>query len=70
MKFGAVGLIALAIRLIYLAQLRHSLFFSLLIGDSLEYDAWAMRIAGGEWLGHDVFYQSPLIHIYSACFTR
>jgi len=55
-----VGAVALAVRLLYLLQLRDSIFFSLLIGDSLEYDAWAMRIAGGEWLGRGVFYQSPL----------
>ena len=41
-------------------QLRRSPFFSLLMGDSRGYDEWAQRIAGGEWLGHEVFYQAPL----------
>jgi tetratricopeptide (TPR) repeat protein len=30
------------------------------MGDSRGYDEWAQRIAGGEWLGHEVFYQAPL----------
>ena len=30
------------------------------MGDSRGYDEWAQRIAGGDWLGHEVFYQAPL----------
>ena len=30
------------------------------MGDSRGYDEWARRIAGGDWLGHEVFYQAPL----------
>lgn len=30
------------------------------MGDSRGYDLWAQRIAGGDWLGNDVFYQAPL----------
>ena len=30
------------------------------MGDSRGYDLWAQRIAGGDWLGADVFYQAPL----------
>src|SRR5262245_15528238 len=30
------------------------------MGDSRAYDEWAQRIAGGEWIGRDVFYQAPL----------
>jgi tetratricopeptide (TPR) repeat protein len=56
----AIGIAALALRLIYLAELAHSPFFSVLIGDGQEYDAWAQRIAGGSWLGTEAFYQAPL----------
>ncbi|HEY1910617.1 MAG TPA: tetratricopeptide repeat protein, partial [Vicinamibacterales bacterium] len=35
-------------------------FFAILMGDSHGYDEWAQRIAAGDWLGHDVFYQAPL----------
>ena len=30
------------------------------MGDSHAYDAWAQRIAAGDWVGGDVFYQAPL----------
>src|SRR5581483_8265785 len=30
------------------------------MGDSRGYDEWARRIAGGDWIGRDVFYQAPL----------
>jgi tetratricopeptide (TPR) repeat protein len=56
----AVFGVALLVRLVHVWQLRRSPFFSLLMGDSRGYDEWAQRIAGGEWLGHEVFYQAPL----------
>jgi len=48
------------VRLLHVWQLRASPFFSVLMGDSRGYDEWAQRIAGGDWLGHEVFYQAPL----------
>src|SRR5262249_37945449 len=30
------------------------------MGDSRGYDEWAQRIAGGEWVGRDGFYEAPL----------
>ena len=54
--FGA----ALLVRLAHVWQIRRSPFFALLMGDSRGYDEWARRIAGGEWLGTEVFYQAPL----------
>ena len=30
------------------------------MGDAFAYDAWARRIAAGDWIRRDVFYQSPL----------
>jgi tetratricopeptide (TPR) repeat protein len=51
---------ALAVRLAHVWQLRGSPFFTLLIGDARGYHEWAQRIAAGDWIGRDVFYQAPL----------
>jgi tetratricopeptide (TPR) repeat protein len=56
----AVGVTALALRLLYLAELQGTSLVSILIGDGRQYDDWAQRIAGGQWVGKDVFYQTPL----------
>ena len=47
-------------RLLHIWQIRAAPFFSALMGDSHGYDEWAQRIAAGDWLGHEVFYQAPL----------
>jgi tetratricopeptide (TPR) repeat protein len=52
--------VALSVRLIHIAQIRRAPFFAVLIGDAHAYDAWATRLASGDWLGRDVFYQAPL----------
>jgi tetratricopeptide (TPR) repeat protein/4-amino-4-deoxy-L-arabinose transferase-like glycosyltransferase len=59
---AAIGIVAtaLVVRLAHVWQMRASPFFSVLLGDSRGYDEWARRIAGGEWLGREVFYQAPL----------
>ena len=31
-----------------------------LLGDGQSYDEWARRLAGGDWIGSEVFYQTPL----------
>src|SRR5438034_218015 len=51
---------ALAVRLAHLWAMRHSPLFETLLGDANGYDLWAQQIAGGDWIGHDVFYQAPL----------
>jgi 4-amino-4-deoxy-L-arabinose transferase-like glycosyltransferase len=51
---------ALFLRLIYLLELRGQPALYLLMGDSASYDAWAQRIAAGDWLGAEIFYQAPL----------
>jgi Tfp pilus assembly protein PilF/4-amino-4-deoxy-L-arabinose transferase-like glycosyltransferase len=56
---GAAAL-ALVIRLVYLTELQGSPVLSGLMGDSRQYDAWAQQIAGGAWVGTEVFYQTPL----------
>src|SRR3954470_8802370 len=56
----AIFTVALAVRLVHVWQIRRAPFFSVLMGDSRGYDEWAKRIAGGEWLGHEVSSQAPL----------
>jgi tetratricopeptide (TPR) repeat protein len=63
---AGVTIAALAVRLAYLWQLHGSPLLSILMGDSRQYDEWAMRIAGGQWLGTDVFYQAPLYPYFLA----
>ena len=56
-----VSIVALAfgVRLAYLVQIEDIPFFYDLIGDGKAYWAWAGRIADGDWLGSEVFYQAP-----------
>ena len=51
---------ALFLRLIYLWQIAAIPLFENLAGDGRAYDEWAQRIAAGDWLGKEVFYQAPL----------
>jgi tetratricopeptide (TPR) repeat protein len=55
-----VGIGALVLRLIYLAELQDTPLLSVLMGDARQYDLWAQQIAAGHWVGSDVFYQAPL----------
>src|SRR6266576_2367941 len=57
---------ALLLRLIYLFELRNTPFFSVIIGDGQQYDSWARQIAGGQWIGSEVFYQTPLYPYFLA----
>src|SRR5687768_8130807 len=52
--------VALAVRLIHIWQLKDSPFFDTLLGDANGYDVWAQRLAAGDWIGSEVFYQAPL----------
>ena len=52
--------VAFAVRLLHIWQIRSSPFFDTLIGDANGYDLWAQRLAGGDWVGTEVFYQAPL----------
>ena len=56
----AIFIVAFSLRLVYVWQIRYSALFSMLMGDARGYDTWAQRIASGDWIGHDVFYQAPL----------
>lgn len=52
---------AFVVRLAHLLELRSTVWLALPLGDAASYDAWARRIAAGDWLGGpDVFYQAPL----------
>jgi len=55
-----ISLFAFVLRFYYLTQIQSIPLFSNLIADSLAYDEWAHRIAGGNLLGEGVFYQAPL----------
>ncbi len=57
---ASIFAVAFAVRLLHVMQIRSAPFFTVLMGDSHGYDEWAQRIAGGEWLGREVFYQAPL----------
>jgi len=56
----ALFALAMAVRLAYLFEWRHTTQFSVLVGDGRAYDLWARAIVAGDWLGSDVFYQAPL----------
>ena len=55
-----IFVVALIVRLVHLWQLQSSPFFDTLLGDASGYDKWAQRLAAGDWIGSDVFYQAPL----------
>jgi hypothetical protein len=58
--FGVIFGCALVLRLIYLFQIESIPLFYHLAGDGRTYDEWGQRIAAGDWLGKEVFYQAPL----------
>ncbi len=62
--------LALVVRFVYLAQIHGSPLLSILMGDSRQYDEWAWRIARGQWLGTEVFYQAPLYPYFLAVVYR
>jgi Flp pilus assembly protein TadD len=63
LRFGAqvVAVVGLAflVRLLYLLQIQEMPLFTHLIGDGATYWAWAGRIAAGDWIGSETFYQAP-----------
>ena len=56
----ALFAVAMTVRLVHVWAIRDAPMFDVLMGDARSYDAWAQRIAGGDWVGTDVFYQAPL----------
>lgn len=55
-----VGVVALVLRLLHVFQIDGTPITAVLVGDGRAYDLWAQQIAAGQWLGSEVFYQSPL----------
>ncbi len=55
-----VFFLAAAVRILYLAEIRDADAFSLLLGDAHLFDTWAREIAGGNWIGNEVFFNAPL----------
>jgi tetratricopeptide (TPR) repeat protein len=60
MTAAAIFVTAMAVRLLHLWFIRDAAVFDTLMGDARGYDLWAQRIAAGEWIGGEVFYQAPL----------
>nr|MDQ3421540.1 hypothetical protein [Acidobacteriota bacterium] len=56
----ALFAVAMAVRLLHVWAIHSTPFFDVLLGDARGYDAWAQRLASGDWVGTDVFYQAPL----------
>jgi 4-amino-4-deoxy-L-arabinose transferase-like glycosyltransferase len=56
----AVFALALAVRLLYLWQWHDTYLFSVPVGDGRKFILWAQEIAAGDWLGHEVFFHTPL----------
>lgn len=57
---AAVFAVALAVRVLHVWQISAGPFFALPMGDAADFHAWALELAGGEWLGEGVFYRAPL----------
>jgi len=65
---AAVALVALAFRVLYWTQARRTPFYDYLHLDPLYYVAWARRIAAGDWVGTEIFEQSPLYAYFLGSF--
>lgn len=58
--WGVAIVLAAALRLFHLVRFSKSPLADHLLLDHAVYDAWAQRIAAGDWLGHGVFWVDPL----------
>ncbi len=52
--------VAMLARLVHLWSARELPFLQYPVGDAEGYLAWATRLAGGDWVGSEPFYQAPL----------
>ncbi|HVT87621.1 MAG TPA: glycosyltransferase family 39 protein [Tepidisphaeraceae bacterium] len=68
--FGTVFLVALLMRLVVLYQINGDPHLDSVGGDGTAYLKWADTIARGDWIGHDVFYPSPLYPYLLAVFQK
>jgi tetratricopeptide (TPR) repeat protein len=65
---GLIALLAAVLRVVYLREIGQTPLTAVLVSDGIQYDAWAREIAGGQWLGSKVFYQTPLYPYLLAVF--
>lgn len=63
---AALFVLALVVRVSLLTQISRTPFFQVHNIDSEAYHDWAVRIAAGQWLPTDTFYQSPFYAYYLA----
>lgn len=64
--FVAIVALALGLRLANLYAIEGMASFYHPINDGRSYDEWAKRIAAGDWIGTEVFYQAPLYPYFLA----
>jgi tetratricopeptide (TPR) repeat protein len=62
----AIFLLALALRSLYLLEIKNTDAFTCPVGDGFVYSNQALDIAAGNWLGNEVFYQSPFYPYFLA----
>src|ERR1700748_2486500 len=67
---AGVSIFALLVRLIVYFQVSQDPNFHHITGDGLAYLKWAAAIQQGDWIGHEVFYQSPLYPYLVAIFQK
>ena len=64
--YAAIFLLALVLRLIYLAEILDQPIITILLGDAESYDAWAREILQKGWIGERTFYQAPFYPYFLA----
>jgi tetratricopeptide (TPR) repeat protein len=61
-----IFVLAFALRIIYLLQMRSSPHFFSPTMDPLFHDSWAQSITGGNWIGSKVFFRAPFYAYFLA----
>jgi len=67
---GAVAAWAVAVRLAFLAAAAGHAYYSTPVMDMLYHDAWARRIAAGDFWGSEPFFRAPLYPYFLALLYR
>ncbi len=69
-SLAAILLLAFSLRLVFFLQLNSSPVAQMLIEDSRTYHDWAVEIAGGNWVGDEVYPALPLYpHLLGLLYT-
>ncbi|MGB8658538.1 MAG: tetratricopeptide repeat protein [Candidatus Zixiibacteriota bacterium] len=61
-----IFILAFALRLVYLLEIKSNPHFSSPTMDPLYHDVWAQNIAGGNWIGTKVFFRAPFYPYFLA----